>query len=46
MSHSVFTLNKVLSELFQDDEDDFLSGEGDVNEGSDADESDNLEKMN
>ena len=44
MSRRVFTLNEALAELLRDDEDDFLNGEGNVNEGSDSDESEDLEK--
>ena len=44
MSCRVFTLNEALAELLRDDEDDFLNGEGNVNEGSDSDESEDLEK--
>ena len=45
MSRRVFTLNEALAELLRY-EDDFLNGEGDVNEESNSDESEDLEKMN
>ena len=44
MSRRVFTLNEALAELLRYNEYDFLNGEGDVNEESNSDESEDLEK--